>query len=336
MRYGDVYLAGIGTYLPPVASADDAVAAGRYSADEHRRNGITGTPVAAAAETPPEMAVTASKKALAAAGLRGADLELVLFGSQWDPQHGVPAAYVHHAVGGRPDVGTLEVRQGCSGAVTMLDLAARHLRTTPGGGAVLISTADRFCLPSWDRYSSDEGYIWGDAASALVVTSEPAGIARLVATATHSFSAAEEVCRGSILLDAERGNLPLLMRGHKQRFYKKFGPLSFRREFQHAVRDTATRALAEAGTGAGEVAWALVPNMGLQWRGWALLEPLGVDETRTTWTDHGRHIGHTGLADQALALEFLLNRGALQGGDRVLLLAVGIGLTFSAAVLEIV
>lgn len=335
MKHGNVYLAGLGTYLPPIVAADSAVDSGHYSDEEHRRNGILGTPVASEDEMPPEMAVHAAKKALVAAGMSATDLDLVLYGGQWDPQHLAPASYVHRGLGARDDVPNLEFRQGCSGAVTMLDMASRYLGAETAQRSALVSTGDRFCLPGWDRYLSEEGYIWGDAASAVILSNE-GGVARLLATAAQSMSQAEEVCRGSALVEADRGALPVLSRIPKQRFYKKVGPLSFRRRFQLAVHEVAAQALRDAETEIADVSWALVPNMGLQWRGWALLEPLGIDETRTTWTDHGRYIGHTGLADQTLALEFLLNHGLLTPGSRVLLVAVGVGLTFSSAVLEIV
>ncbi|GHF37328.1 MULTISPECIES: ketoacyl-ACP synthase III family protein [Streptomyces] len=336
MRYDGIHIKGLGTALPQICSADSAVTAGSYSPEEHAKNGILGVPVAPEDETPPEMATTAARKALAEAGTPAADVDLVIYGCQWDPQHTTPASYLHRHLGIRATALNMEVRQGCSGGITMLDVAARYLHGSTDTHTALVATADRFCLPGWDRYRSEEGYIWGDAASAVVLSDDDGGgFARLLATSFSALPAMEEVARGSLLAGATRGELPLKLRKRKQALYKKIGPLAFRTQFQNAVRDTARDALRQAGVAHEEIRWFLVPNMGLQWRTWALCEPLGIDDSRTTWTDHGRHIGHTGLADQALALEFLVGSGRVASGDRLLLLAVGVGLTFAAAVVEI-
>lgn len=62
--------------------------------------------------------------------------------------------------------------------------------------------------------------------------------------------------------------------------------------------------------------------------------PLGIPLERMTWP-WGRTVGHLGASDQFVALEHLLNVGELVPGQQVLMVGVGIGFTWCAAVLEI-
>jgi 3-oxoacyl-[acyl-carrier-protein] synthase-3 len=334
VKHDNVFLAGIGSHLPAVVPIQEAIAAGSYSEADHRKNGVLGVAVAADDETPAEMAARSARKALGNAGITGDELGLVLFGCQWDAQHVAPASYVHQHVGASNSAMAMEVGQGCSGGLAMLGVAAWFLKAHPEGAPVLLATGDRFHAPAWNRYGTGDGYVWGDASSSVVLAANN-GWARLLSTTSGSMSEGEEIGRGSAIALGHRGELTAIRQRQEMRLYKRIGPHEIRRRFQDTYRDVVARALADADTTADRAARFLVPNMGLTWRSWALLEPLGIDEDRTAWTEHGRHIGHTGLADQLLALEFLVNRGSLSPGDRAVLASVGVGFTFTAAVVEI-
>ena len=73
--------------------------------------------------------------------------------------------------------------------------------------------------------------------------------------------------------------------------------------------------------------------------GRALLEreyyrELKTQESATTWR-FGRRTGHMGAGDQIVGLSLLMDHGALNPGDRCLLIGVGAGFTWSVAVIEI-
>ncbi|GAB2738433.1 ketoacyl-ACP synthase III family protein [Amycolatopsis magusensis] len=334
MRHDNVFLNGIGSHVPPVVAVEEAIQAGRLREADRVKIGATGVPISQTEETPPEMAVQAAEKALKNADSSPAEIGLLLFGCVWDPEHVAPAAHVHHHLGLNPEAMAFEIRQGCNGALAGMATAAWHLGSRPDAPPVLVTTADRFRAPAWDRYSARDGYLWGDAASAAVLSTREGPI-RLRSTASRSMSEAEEVGRRPPISLGSPADLPGVRLRQEFHMYKRLGPQRVRSGLQSAVREVVERATGDAGTTLDGIARFLVPNMGEQWRRWALLEPLGISEAQTTWTEHGRHLGHTGLADQLLALEHLLDRGALNSGDRVVLASYAVGFTFTAAVVEI-
>jgi 3-oxoacyl-[acyl-carrier-protein] synthase-3 len=334
MRHERVFLNGFGSHVPPVVPVADVVLSGQLREADRVKIGVTGVAISDPGETPPEMAVHAAAKALKNAQLTPDEIDLLVFGCVWDPEHLAPAAYVHHHLGVNPAATAFEIRQGCNGALTGMATAGWHLGAHPGAGPVLLTTADRFLAPAWDRYSARDGYLWGDAASAVVLSREE-GPVRLLSTASRSMSETEEVGRRSALSLGDPDKLPGVRLRQEFNMYKRLGPQNVRSGLQNAMRDVVAQALGDAETTMDRAARVLVPNMGEQWRTWALLEPLGITEDRTTWTDHGRHLGHTGLADQLLALEDLLDRGELASGDQVVLASFAVGFTVAAAVVEV-
>ena len=66
----------------------------------------------------------------------------------------------------------------------------------------------------------------------------------------------------------------------------------------------------------------------------SFIRPLGLDLDRTTWS-WSRSVGHLGAGDQFAGLDHLVATGALAAGQRVLLLGVGAGFSWSAVVLEV-
>ena len=98
-------------------------------------------------------------------------------------------------------------------------------------------------------------------------------------------------------------------------------------------RLSVKEALAEADTELDEIDRVVLPNLGLARLQAHFLGPLGLDVERTTWS-FGRRLGHLGAGDQIAGLDHLEESGALVAGRRYLLLGVGAGFSWSAAVLE--
>src|SRR5262249_30794077 len=93
------------------------------------------------------------------------------------------------------------------------------------------------------------------------------------------------------------------------------------------------RALAEAGVKAADIARVIVHNLSRE-EIKAYLGVLGFPLARSTW-DFGRGVGHVGASDHVISLDHLLATGQLVPGDRVLLCGFSPGVTYKAAVVEI-
>jgi 3-oxoacyl-[acyl-carrier-protein] synthase-3/clorobiocin biosynthesis protein CloN2 len=190
-----MYISGVGAYVPNTVDVGQAVAAGWYPPEDVELHQLSGAAVAGDAPAP-ELALRAARSAVARSGRAPAELDLLLYASTWHqgPEGWPPHAYVQrHLVGDRALA--TQLRQGCNGMFTALELAASYLRAAPGRAALLVA-ADNFGTPLADRWRMLPGAIAGDAGSALVLDTEP-GFARLLSVCTVSVSQAEEMHRSA-------------------------------------------------------------------------------------------------------------------------------------------
>ncbi|MGQ0838962.1 ketoacyl-ACP synthase III family protein [Actinokineospora sp.] len=342
MRVRDVYLAGLGAYLPASVSTVDAVARGDYDADACERDGWTGAAVAGEVSAP-DMAVFAARRALDRAGHAPSEVDLVLHASFFHqgPDGWSPHNYVQrHTVGGHAPA--FEVRQACNGMLSGLELACAYLTAT-GGTAALVTGAENFGVALVDRWrylagaTTNRGSILGDAGTAVVL-SRRAGFARLRAIGTTTLPEYEEMYRGDTPVFpppctvGEPMRIGARVAEFAQRHPARFAAL--RDELGAARSDLAARTLAEAGvTPAAITRVTHVFTGGIAYlRG--LLTPLGIAPERGL-LDYGRGVGHLGVNDHVAGLTHLVETGAVRAGDHVLMMGNGGGIALSCAVVEI-
>ncbi len=334
MRWEDVFFDSGAIWLPAVVPAERAVADGLVEAEVVRRAQVTGVTVSEHGQSPPEMAVAAAQIAVARSSFP--EISLILHASSYYQGHDMwaPASYVqHHAVGNHCPA--IEIRQTSNGGMASVELAAAHL-VGAGGTAALLTTADRFSFPGIDRWRSDEGTVLADGATAVVLT-RGSGFAKLQSLVMLSEPALERMHRGAdpFSLAPLSVRCPLNMGETTSAFLRS-------PEGQRSVvlmasrqREVVSRALDEAEVTLSEVDWFVLPHFGRRRLDVNFFRRLGIDPARTLWT-WSRGIGHLGAGDQFAGLTWLVETGAVRPGDRCLLLGVGGGFTWSAAVLEIV
>ncbi|MDB1089336.1 ketoacyl-ACP synthase III family protein [Streptomyces sp. ACA25] len=332
MQWDNIYIAGLGVYLPEPVAAADAVAAGEYDAEESEANGIISVLVEKE-KAAPEMAVLAARDALSHSTVEPSDVSLVFHSSLW--YQGVdmwPAAsYV-----ARYSVGNLatafDLQQQCNAGVGAMDLAASRLAFEQGGAA-LLTTGDRFCLPGVDRWRTEQGLPYGDGGAAMVLSTE-GGFARLLSTATVSDNGLEQVLRGPRFHDTyQPGPLDISSR-IAHHFENHGGMRASTVRLADAVRSAVTQALADSKTELSQLGGVVIPAAGRAKLDWQLSQLVGVEEHQTTWPFARTH-GHLGAGDQFAGLRHLLVEGVVTAGDRVLIVGGGAGLTCTCAVVEI-
>lgn len=333
MRWDDVYLRACTTWLPPVVPAEAAVARGDVSAAAVRRMQVTGVTVAA--EAPPEMAVRAARQAIERSGCSAGDIGLVLHSSAYYQGHDLwaPASYVQRmAVGNRCPA--VDVGQTSNGGMLALELACAYL-VARADGAVLLTTADRFCSPGIDRWRSDPGTVLGDGASAVVL-GRGHGFARLVSLVTVAEPELEEMHRGA---DAP-GPAPLTTRSPvdveatTQAYLRTAAGKRLVTTMAARQAESLEAALVEADAKLADIDWFVLPHFGRRRMDVNYFRRLGIDPERTTWP-WSRGIGHLGAGDQFAGLAHLLGSGRLRPGQRCLVLGVGGGFTWSSAVVDV-
>ncbi|MET9966660.1 ketoacyl-ACP synthase III family protein [Streptomyces sp. NPDC006356] len=315
----------------------EAVAAGDYPEDRAAENAIEAVRVSRDGETPPDMAVSAARRAVAHSGLAPTSIGLTLHVSTFHQGENVwtPANYVQRHVLGPQDALALQLDQGSNGGMAALEITAAYLSASPTCEGALITTAERWCLPAWDRWRTDAGVVYGDGATALVL-GRGGGVARLLAAGSSSEPELEELCRDDRGFTAEpygRG-VPLDLRSRKKQFLAKYGSGPLSSTLTAAVSRNVKATMEDAEAAWDDIRWVILPNLGLETLEWEFLEPLGVPPEKTLWS-WGKRVGHLGAGDQYAALEHLVHHLPYAGGDLVLLAGIGIGFNWSSAILEL-
>lgn len=326
-------MAGAAAWLPPAVSAKAAVAAGDYTQDELPVNGIVCVPVAGEDDVPPGMAALAGRAALDRAGA-GVDVGLVLHASLYHQGRDYfwpPASYVQRELA-LDGAFSVNVGQMSNGGLAAFELAVGQV----GSGRVasaLVTTADRFCGPGFARWSADYGIVYGDGATATVLSGER-GFARLAALRSVTDPSLEMMHRGTAALTATVSAEPVDVRAAKRSYLGAVGLESILERSARGVRHVVDAALADSGDRIADLARVVLPNLGHQVLAVQYLAPLGLS-TGQTLMDWGAHTGHLGAGDQLGGVARLVETGQVARGDRVLLLGAGGGFSWTAAVLVI-
>ncbi|NRQ34234.1 3-oxoacyl-ACP synthase [Nonomuraea sp. NN258] len=337
MRFDSVYLAGLGTYLPPVVTAEHAVAQDWYDRSDLETSGMAAVMVAGDLPAP-EMAARAAGVALARAGHDPADFGALLHSDSfhqgpdgWSAPH-----YVLKNTLNRP-ITALEVRQGCLGMIAGLELAAHRLIADPAKDAVLLTAADNFSTPMVDRWRASRMFLLADGAAAAVV-SRRGGIARVLAVGSVSDPSMEELHRGGEELfppgiTVGRG-LNFEERSDHWRTLWAQGIAPPMGHFGDCVAEAADRTLAEAGTSMDKIVKVCHTAFARGALAGMFLDPLGIDADRSMW-EFTRTVGHAGAGDLFIQLEHLWTTGAVTTGDQILLIGSAPGMEAGCAVVEI-
>lgn len=335
----DVYFQSLGSYVAGTVTTEWAVRTGLYDAEQRDAHQLVS--VAVAGETPaPEMALHAAQEALKRCGRTGEDLDALFYVPTWHqgPEGWLPHAHLQrHLVGGR--VPATEVRQGCNGIFSALWLGTAVLKTGPRPRAALVVAADNYGTPLVDRWRMGRGFIAGDAASAVLLSTEP-GFARLCSVRTVTVPEADGMHRGEEPLFP-----PGITLGRGVDFAARavaFAAATRRQpgaaieqmRVQQQTRQIAEEAVEDAGIGLADVTRVAFMNYSREIVEQTCMAALDLPMSRSVW-DYGSTIGHCGASDQILALDHLVRAGKLRPGDHVLMLGSGPGVTLAAAVVQL-
>ncbi|MCX4762824.1 ketoacyl-ACP synthase III family protein [Streptomyces sp. NBC_01275] len=322
MQWGDVYVRSCAVALGDREPVEAPVAAGRYDPAIREAHGYESIAVAGSG-CAADMAVDAARVAIARSAVAPADIGVFVhaYVDEQGPA-GVtePASYVQGmAHDGRARA--LGLRQGCNGAIASLELGAMYVSA---GSAAVLTSADKYAREG-DRYHDDQGGVPADGATAMVLD-RGEGVARLLAT--------------EIVGDGRFSGLTALdpaqfddRKEYRQAQRKRV--MSMMRTMTEAKRDCVRAVLADAGVGAGDIRHWLLPYTGRFLVDRDFCAEFEIDDACTTW-DLGRTVGHlTSGGDSFVGLTHLLETGAAEVGDRVVMLGDSTGFAFGCAVLEI-
>lgn len=337
MKLADVYLSGIGTYVPSTTGVEVAIEQGWMTAEDAETSGLTGA--ACAGETPaPDMALWAGQEAVAHAGVDPEALDVLLYADNYHsgPDGWFPQFWLQrHLVGG--DLLAAQLRQGCNGMFGALELASTYL-IARGGGTAMTVASDNSTSPLVNRWRClRPDFVIGDGATAVVLNTT-SGFARLKSASSITVPELEGM---------HRGDEPMFPPGATIGRFMDFAErIDF---FGFENRDTMLhsglnllktrselidRVLAEAGIGIDGVSRIAYNHGSRKYVEDGLLAMLGIPLEKSNW-EFGRGLGHLGASDQVASLAHMLGTGQLAPGDHVLMVGIAPGVSVAGAVVEI-
>lgn len=313
-------IAGTGGYLPErvLDNAELEQRIDTTSAWIVERTGIHERRVAAEGELTSDLALAASRRALAAAGMEAADIGMVIVATT-TPDRVFPATacMLQAKLGVHNGGPAFDVQAVCSGFVYALAIANQFIRSGQVRSALVVGAETLTRITDY----SDRGncFLWGDGAGAVVLS---AGTAPgIVHTHLHA--------------DGRHHDLLYVDGGASM---KKIGDCYMRMSgnavFKMAVTmlaDSVTESLAAEGSPAGTVDW-LIPHQANQRILHATAKRLELDPERVISTVS--HHGNTSAASIPLALDTAVRDGRIQRGQRLVLAGFGGGFTWGSALLR--
>lgn len=316
---------GLGSDLPARRVTNEELAARVDTSDEWitQRTGIKARHVAAEGETTSMLATRAAERALADAGLKASDIDLIVLATA-TPDYTFPstATQVQAALGITHGF-AFDVAAVCSGFVFALATADKFLTGGSGKRALVIGAETFSRILDWEDRTTC--VLFGDGAGAAVVevydaagTNQDQGI-----LTTHLRSDGRH--REKLFVDG--GPSTTMTVGHLRMEGKEV--------FKHAVgmiTDVIVDAFAATGYSAETIDW-FVPHQANRRIITASADKLGIAQEKVVLTvqDHG----NTSAASIPLALDTAKQDGRIKKGDVVLIEAMGGGFTWGSALFRV-
>jgi 3-oxoacyl-[acyl-carrier-protein] synthase III len=309
-------IVGTGGYLPPRVVRNDEFARRLDTSDAwiRERTGIAERRIADESQASSDLALEASRAALAAAQIAPEDIDLIIVATS-TPDYVFPStACLLQAKLGVRGCAAFDVQAVCSGFVYGLATADRFIRSGMNRRALVVGTEVFSRILDWNDRATC--VLFGDGAGAVVLAAaEAPGIHASVLHADGSYagilSVPGNVCGGRII-----GSPYLQMQGNQV--------------FKLAVKvldEVARETLKAADMTVADIDW-LIPHQANVRILEATARRLGVPLERVAMTVD-KH-GNTSAASIPLALDEYVRAGRIRSGQRVMMEGVGGGFTWGA------
>ena len=311
---------GTGSYLPEKVVTNDDLARTVDTSDEwiRTRTGIRSRHFAAEGELASDLALPAAQRALHAAGVQPADIDLIIVATTTPDIIFPSTACILQSKLGIAGCPAFDVQAVCSGFVYALTIADLFIRSGQAKHVLVVGAEVYSRILDWN----DRGtcVLFGDGAGAVVVAaSDKPGI---LATKLHADGRHKDMLcvPGSVNGGKVSGSPFVQMDGASV--------------FKFAVRvfeEGANEVLEAAGLKVSDLDWFIPHQANIRIME-ATVRKLGLQKEKLISTVH--HHGNTSAASIPLALDEAVKDGRVLPGQTLLLEGVGGGFTWGAVLLR--
>jgi 3-oxoacyl-[acyl-carrier-protein] synthase III len=313
-------IAGTGRYLPEKVLSNAELAQRVDTSDEwiRTRTGIRQRHIAAPHEATSDLALHASRAALAAAGIAPADVDVIIVATTTPDMVFPSTACILQAKLGARGGAAFDVQAVCSGFVYGLALADLLVGSGKAKNALVVGAEIYSRILDW----TDRGtcVLFGDGAGAVVVV--PSAAPGILTSHLHADGHyAEILCVPGSVRDGETFGTPFV--------HMDGGAV-----FKFAVKvlaESAEEALHAAGKSAADIDWVIPHQANIRIMD-ATMKKLHLPHERLIVTVDLH--GNTSAASIPLALDIAVRDGRIKPGQHVMLLGVGGGFTWGSVFLK--
>ena len=318
-------LIGAGAYLPKRVMTNEELSKLVDTSDEWitARTGIKQRHIAADDEMTSDLALKASEQALAEAGLKGSDIDLIILATATPDQTFPATATRVQAALGMNHGAAFDLQAVCSGFIYALATADNFIKAGQAKRVLVIGAEVFSRILDWE----DRGtcVLFGDGAGAMIFEGRQG----------EGSSADQGLLTSQLHSDGRYNDLLYVDGGPSSTQTVGKLRMNGKEVFRHAVvniSEAINDALTESGLSANDIDW-FVPHQANQriLDGTAKRLKIGNERVVSTVAQHG----NTSAASVPLAYDVARKDGRIKDGDLVLMEAMGGGFTWGSALLRV-
>jgi 3-oxoacyl-[acyl-carrier-protein] synthase-3 len=317
-------IAGTGSYLPEQVLTNEDLAKRVDTSDEwiRSRTGIRQRHIAADGQTTGDLGEQAARRAMEAAGVTGADLDMIVVGTTTPDLIFPSTACLIQARLGVAGCAAFDVNAACSGFVYALSVADKFIRNGDARTVLVVGAETLSRIVDWSERTTC--VLFGDGAGAVVLKADTE--TGILSTHLHADGAKKELLWNPVGVsagfdrDQPNGGARIHMKGNDV--------------FKYAVKaldGVVDETLEANGLGKHDLDWLIPHQANLRIiEATAKRLEMSMDRVVVTVDRHG----NTSSASVPMALDEAVRSGRIERGQLLLLEAFGGGFTWGSALLR--
>ena len=321
-----VGILGVGKYLPEKVLTNADLEKMVDTSDEWitTRTGIKERHIAAKDEATSDLAVNAAKQALKAAGLKAADLDLIIVGTVTPDMPFPSTAVIVQAKLGAKNAFCFDISAACAGFIYAITIAQQFIARGTCKNALVIGAETLSRITDWEDRNTC--VLFGDGAGAAVLGL--AGKGEIIST----YLGSDGTKTGLLNMPGGGSRNPATAQTVKDRLhYIKMEGSELFKIAVTSMADAALMALKNAGLKCADVNWIIPHQANLRIIN-AVAKRLGFVNAQVYLNIE--KYGNMSSACVAIALCEAAEEGKIKKGDIVLLDAFGGGLVWGAVIIK--